>query len=859
MWLTGCAGNQAGTATAAGSVADTVVDALLDAAGLPDAQDAAAVAEVVAAADATPVDAADSAGISDLDSADVDIAGAPEGGGESDSGADALADAAAEDTSVADGTGDADVGVPPDSSADAEAGAPETAETGSGATDDAGLDFAEAPDAGDASGTADVADTADSADAAADPTACATQVELCDGIDNNCNGATDEDLGLAMPGGPEVFPVGGPCICPGGTVICKTLTISVCSACPPNADQKTVLAAPGAQASPLVATGGFVDIGAELGLTKWPVHLGTPLLEPAGYAPLAIDTDQDGDIDLLWVDGDHKLLLQTRGPGGSWTTKTLLDLPGETLVAVAAMPGPMGPDVLVGGSVLLRLVRQADGQYLNQQAGLTKPPAQVPVQHLLPADLNGDGVLDLLVALYPCNSPEPSYQAWIQCGEGGFVQQTASLGLAYSGALWATLQTDLDNDGWLDLLVLPEGCPAVLGIGWYRNQGPLAVPQYALQALPPTFVAPGPANGSPMGAAQADVNRDGVLDYLLAEIELYGWQSKGKPVKPLNLSDLSLYNQVSNRYLLSQPGGGTALAGLAAGLWAPLSSTGKTMTAWAVAWLDIDRDGHHELLMAHGYEHAAWITADAGGMRPVAFRSDGLGQFVDASTQWGLPADHPSRTLSVADLDGDGDADLALGGQACGPTVLRNDVKAPGTDLTVRLVGTASNAWGLGARLVLTTSQRKLTAEHSVQAQPQSMATPESRFGLMANEVATKLQVTWPSGWVSQLPIPSSSGPWTVVEPPLWKLTSRWSPGGATPVTVDVYVLTSQGQPDPTGGPCQIELAPGALGGWTGPTTCSQGKCSRTWQGSGLPSGGSAALVLGCNGKAWALRPRIFY
>ena len=800
------------------------------------------------------------------DAKDIQDEDLAEGGGSLDAVADAAADVLAEVAAetVADGflsdpgasDGSADSGQVADGDSNSDEGA-----SAQDASDMADLEQggdAGGPTAGDVTGAETVV-AADAVDGSGAPTDCAAQIELCDGLDNNCNGATDEQLGLAMPGGPEVFPIGSSCDCPGGTVVCKTWTISVCSTCMPNADMNPVLADPKAPLSPLVATGGFVDIGAAMGLASWPVDLGTPLLEPAGYAPLAIDADLDGDLDLLWVDGNHKLLLQTHGPGATWQTATLLDLPDQKLVAVAAMPGQLGPDVLVGGTVLLRLVRQLDGQYLNQQAGLTKPPVQVPVQHLLPADLNGDGVLDLLVALYPCGSSEPSYQAWIFRGAGGFVQQNGAMGLKFTGALWATLQTDLDGDGWLDLLTLPEGCPAVQGIGWYRNQGPLAVPQYALQDQAPTFVAPGPANGSPMAGAQADVNGDGVLDYLLSEIELYGWQAKGKPVKPLNLKDLSLYGQVSNRYLLSQPGGGTALAGLAAGLWAPLSSTGKTMTAWTVAWLDVDRDGHHDLLMAHGYEHAGWLTADAGGVRPVAFRHDGLGHFADASASWGLPTDHPSRALSVADLDGDGDADLALGGQGCGPTVLRNDVKAPGADLVVRLTGSASNAWGLGARLELVTSQRKLTAEHSVQAQTQSMATPESRFGLRANELATSLKVHWPSGWVTLLKPAANTKILQVVEPQLWSLSSRWSPGGATPVVVEVKALTSQGEPDPIGGPCQIELAPGALGAWTGPTLCSKGLCSRTWQGSNLPAGGSAALVLGCNGKPWALRPRIYY
>lgn len=746
-------------------------------------------------------------------------------------------------------------------------------------------DIADIADAADIASEADVADSAaiadstaiaeDSADgettavdAAAElpvpPTPlCADQPELCDGVDNNCDGETDEGWGLKHPQTGQVVPLGAPCYCPGGVVVCKAPTIAVCSTCLPNADVTAQLAAPGSVASPLQLSGGFVDISAALGLQLWPADPGSPLLEPAGATPLALDLDADGDVDLAWSDGQHKLILQTQEKPGVWKTQTVQNLTQETLVCLAALPradAPQEPpDLLIGGSKLLRLVRQTDGSYLTQSAGLQGPPKPARIQHLLPADVNGDGLLDIVASLFSCEPAQPGYQVWISRGEGGYVEMAKALGLGYTGSLWATMQTDLDGDGALDLITMPEGCPPQPGIGWHKGQSPQAALAYALAPMPPTFTAPGMATGSPMGAAQADVNGDGQMDYLLSEIELLGWQAQGKPVAPLDMWDLKLWNQVSNKYLLSQANGAYALAGLTAGLWAPLSASGKTMVAWTPAWADLDRDGHHDLLLAHGYDHGAWLKADAGGMRPVAFRHDGQGYFADVSAAWGLPADHPSRGLALGDLDGDGDLDLVLGGQGVAPAVYRNDLQAPGADLAVRLQGQLSNPWGLGARLELQTTQRLLHAEHSVQAASQSMAAPVSRFSLRAGEKAKVLQVTWPSGWVQKLAVPEAGGAVLGVEPALAKLSQRWSPGGAVAVQVQLQAFDPSGNPVSASGNCQIELAAGAQGSWQGPLSCSGSTCSRVWQGQAVVPGGSDALNLGCNGKTWAIHPRIYY
>ncbi len=289
----------------------------------------------------------------------------------------------------------------------------------------------------------------------------------------------------------------------------------------------------------------------------------------------------------------------------------------------------------------------------------------------------------------------------------------------------------------------------------------------------------------------------------------------------------------------------------------PLSATKKTMVAWSPVFADLDHDGHLDLLLSHADDHGGWLLQDVGEARPVAWRNDGTQRFVDLSAKWGLPAKHRGRGLIAADLDGDGDLDLAIGGQAVGPLIMRNDIKHGGASLSVRLVGVASNPWGLGARLELKTSARTLHAEHSIQAPSQTMATPRTWFALRKGEQAKSLKVTWPSGWVSEVAV-TKPGTLTVVEPALFKLSSRWAPPGKAPVQVAATRFAADGKPAAGAKPCTIALAPGSKGGWQGPAKCTGATCVRTWVGNGA-KGGSDAVVVSCDGKPWRVRPRIFY
>ena len=133
----------------------------------------------------------------------------------------------------------------------------------------------------------------------------------------------------------------------------------------------------------------------------------------------------------------------------------------------------------------------------------------------------------------------------------------------------------------------------------------------------------------------------------------------------------------------------------------------------------------------------------SGYERNPVFYNDG-GKFVDIGGATGAAMLDDGRGVVAADLDGDGDDDLALRNVFIPHLVLfRNDV-AREAQLVVKLKGTKTNRFGIGAKITVKAGDLVRAQEVACGAGYLSAGPPECHFGLGGRRA--RVEVRWPSG-----------------------------------------------------------------------------------------------------------------
>jgi hypothetical protein len=273
-----------------------------------------------------------------------------------------------------------------------------------------------------------------------------------------------------------------------------------------------------------------------------------------------------------------------------------------------------------------------------------------------------------------------------------------------------------------------------------------------------------------MGVDFADVNRDGFDDYFTGDMlsplhpKRHVQIGEMKPVF-LRIGDIEDRPQYSRNMLFLNRGDGTyAEIGCFAGLFA-------SEWSWTPAFLDVDLDGYEDLLLTTGHELDAMnadVTRraeeikkekplspleqlrlrklfDRFDVRKFAFRNRGNLTFEDVSSAWGFDTRSVAHGMTLADLDNDGDLDLAVN---ClnGPAALyRNESSAP--RVAVRLNGKAPNTRGIGAKVWLYDGAVPMQSQEIIcGGRYLSGDNPMRVFAAGSATNAMRLEVRWRSG-----------------------------------------------------------------------------------------------------------------
>ena len=442
---------------------------------------------------------------------------------------------------------------------------------------------------------------------------------------------------------------------------------------------------------------------------------------PFAFAPASPDLAAAGTLTNAWADydgdGDPDLFVGFNGaPNRLYRNDrgTLTDMAADAGLADARptraaawgdFDADGDPDLLVGftpgDGPVLRLYRNTDGRFtdvafalgIRVDAGAVRQPSWV--------DFDGDGDLDLFVAFR--DRPNTMF---VNRG-GRFSESAAALGLADArksvGAVWF----DYDRDGDLDLYVANQDGDAN---GLYaQDRGRFADVAAAVRAEWAGRAPKEPTNGT-VRPCVFDANGDGWLDIFGAN---YG--SNG-----LLLLDRTLKATDASRRL------GVAM-------------DGRHDTC---APADADNDGRTDLYV-NG-------TITGGRQYPdVLFHHTG-DVFSDATPDSlrALPASHGA---SWADVDGDGDLDLALAGTTPQrmPLVMRNEL-APAMgrrSLGVRVLDRRGRATRAGAEVrVYLAGTRRLLATRLVDSGSgyNSQSDIPVHVGLPVDG-RIDVEVTWPA------------------------------------------------------------------------------------------------------------------
>ena len=481
-------------------------------------------------------------------------------------------------------------------------------------------------------------------------------------------------------------------------------------------------------------------------------------LEPIGAGAAWIDYDQDGDIDIYFVNGADlpgmhsdvpptNALYRNNGDG-TFTDVTVMAGVGDGGYGFSCAVGDYDndgyPDLYVanfGPNVLYHNNRDGTFTDVTVLAGVGDALWGAAAAF---ADYDNDNDLDLYVANYVAfqleNNPQcGEFNVRIYCspknfegtpsvlyknnGDGTFTDVTREAGLFNpNGKGMGIVWCDYDNDHDLDLFVAND-----LEADWlYQNQGNGVFTEVALfsgVAVDETGSA-----YSSMAPVFGDIDNDGWFDLVVTNFS-------GEPNAVYRSERNGLFSDITYR------------SGIGAKSLMRLS--------WGADFADFDNDGHVDLFVAAGdlNDNVHLINPNLTyAQQNQLFRNTGNRTFEDVSHRSGegLLLKKVSRGAAFGDYDNDGDIDVLVTNCRQTPDLLRNDSIHLNHWLSFSTVGFQSNRDGIGTRIKVVVDGKSQIKEVKSGGSYPSHSDMRLHFGIGESDTADLVEIRWPSGLIER-------------------------------------------------------------------------------------------------------------
>ena len=540
----------------------------------------------------------------------------------------------------------------------------------------------------------------------------------------------------------------------------------------------------------------FTDVTSQAGIHFIHVNgaYGDKLLpETMGGGVAFLDFDNDGKQDLLFInssywpghvpagtnpptmalyrnDGHGKFVDVTAGSG--------LDVSFYGMgVAVGDYDNDGLPDVFitaVGSNHLFHNEGGGKFREVTREAGVAGAPDGWSTSAAW-IDYDNDGKLDLFVCNYIRWSPELDRAAPFELpnigraygpprnfegvfpylyhndGGGHFSDVSAASGIQVRNSATghpvakslAVAPVDVDNDGWIDLVVANDTVQNFL----FHNEG-----------------GSGKSGFKEIGA------RSGIAydAYGLTRGAMGIDSARFRSDDSLGIAIGNFANEMNALYVAQRDSLLFADEAVKSGV-GPAS---QNLLKFGLFFFDYDLDGRLDVLTANGH-----LEPEINRVQPTQHyrqpaqlfwnRGDRGPSFVP------VPADKCGSDLlkpivgrgsAFADIDGDGDLDVVLTQIAGPPLLLRNDQKLGNHWIRLKLVGTRSNRDAIGARIRVRVGGRQLSRQVMPTRSYLSQSELPVTVGLGGADRADTVEILWPSGTVQKVS-PAIDRLTTITEP----------------------------------------------------------------------------------------------